>query len=168
MLIGVSVSADEITLPAFPDGNSDFADNVYIGIYNDKYQVLSTTGILIIDTDGQYTTEENVDIKFRLYNIINDQWVYETGSSLNNTKPFNPMYNPTSIIYGSTDVYNYVTNSVFFSAPKVPPYIMDNQTLLQPLSQSVTQNSRTLLLCGVGILSLILLVGLFRKLYLFL
>jgi hypothetical protein len=168
MSIGVISSADTITLPAFPDGNPDFSNNVYIGVYGNQYQVFSTTGTLIINNSGLYTTEQGSMINCRMYNIVNGNWVKDPGQSIGSTVINNYIYYPTSILYGSTNVYDYKNNTVFFSIPKTPLYLMDNQTLLQPLHQSVIQNIQILLACGVGILSLILSVGLFRKLYQFL
>lgn len=167
--IGGVVSAEEITFPAFPSYSS-FANNVYIGDYDNgfAYQIFSTTGTLIINSDGNYTTEEGVDIKCNVYTVSNGQWKLVNGYQYTAKIVIPDYYLPTTLYYGATDVYDYRNNTVFFSIPKTPPYLMDNQTLLQPLYQSVIQNSQILLLCGVGILSLILSVGLFRKLYLYL
>lgn len=162
--VGIISFADEITIPPLPES----LDKEY------QYLFYSPAGLMLAVSDSEfyvttqnyiYSGDSNVSINYvRL--ATND---YSGAKNiLPNSYGSGAVCEINESVWSNYDVYLRGKTDVFFYKPTAPPYLLDNQTLLQPLRQSVTQNSRTLLLCGVGILSLILSVGLFRKLYLYL
>ncbi|MEM0173297.1 MAG: hypothetical protein QXI16_02190 [Sulfolobaceae archaeon] len=168
---GSVVSADTYYMPIFPQAIEDIE---YKYIYKDTNNIIN----LVVSNNpiGQRQDWSLPMVKgnYTHYHLIDNTYILvRSGSySVYSSYPDAQVYS-TSIwsnhdIYYSTYENPNLLSSVFFSKSKVPPYIIHNQQLLQPLHQSVTSNTQILLACGVGILSLILSVGLFRKLYLYL
>ncbi|MEM3714268.1 MAG: hypothetical protein QXF82_04895 [Nitrososphaeria archaeon] len=158
---GVISFADEITIPPIPES----LDKEYKYLYN------SAAGLVLAVSDSQFYVSNDLNIYAGNSTVLVHMPIdgYPNVELLSpNTSRSSAVLKVKQSMWSNFDVKYNDNSDVFFYNPIVPIYILDNQTLLQPLFQSVTQNSQILLVCGVGILSLILSVGLFRKLYLYL
>ncbi|MEM0173408.1 MAG: hypothetical protein QXI16_02760 [Sulfolobaceae archaeon] len=162
--VGMISLADEITIPPLP---AEF-DKEY------QYLYYSPAGLMLAISDSEFYVA-SWGVIYSGNSTVSIKYVRIASNDYSGAKSLTPnTYDSVSVcqisesVWSNFDVKDKNTNDVFFYKPTAPLYLLDNQTLLQPLRQSVTSNSRILLVCGVGILSLILLVGLFRKLYLYL